>query len=197
MSSSYNTDIANEIHSFLEDDNWKFSFDDNRGIFRFTLGLRTKMKKIDYIVDVKETDYFVYAISPMSADENDPQQMKEIAEFICRANYNLTNGNFELDFNDGEIRYKCYHNCEDGAPSHKTIHDTIYFPASIYTVYSPGIIKVLFNGASAAEAIDLCENKNGGNNSNNESREEQDISKYLSDLLSEKSDKDEDSDDDE
>lgn len=193
MSNSYNTDISDAINSFLEEDDWKFNFEEDRGIFRFGLGLKTKMKRIDYIVDVKDNDYFVYAISPMSADENDPELMKEIAEFFCRANYNLTNGNFELDFNDGEIRYKCYHNCKDGAPSRKVIRDTIYFPAHIYTVYSPGIIKVLFNGMSAAEAIELCESNIGGKKEN---KDEQDMSKYLSDLMSQMQESDDSSEED-
>lgn len=194
MSSSYNTDIANEISSFLEEDDWTFKFEEDRGIFRFGLGLETKMKKIDYIVDVKDNDYLVYAISPLSADENDPQQMKEITEFICRANFNLTNGNFELDLDDGEIRYKCYQNCKDGAPSHSVIRDTIYFPAHIYTVYSPGIIKVLFNGMPGAEAIELCESKIGGQNGN---KDEQDMPKYLTDLLNEMQESDDSSEEDE
>ena len=33
-------------------------------------------------------------------------QASAIAEFITRANYGMALGNFELDFNDGEVRYK-------------------------------------------------------------------------------------------
>lgn len=45
----------------------------------------------------------LYSICPQRAPE---QRRGEVADFITRANYGLAAGNFELDFNDGEIRYK-------------------------------------------------------------------------------------------
>lgn len=35
-----------------------------------------------------------------------PRKRQEMAEFISRVNLNLCNGNFEMDFFDGEVRYK-------------------------------------------------------------------------------------------
>jgi hypothetical protein len=45
----------------------------------------------------------LYSICPQRAPE---QRRSEVADFLTRANYGLAAGNFELDFNDGEIRYK-------------------------------------------------------------------------------------------
>lgn len=194
MSKLFSLELANEIKEFLEEDDWNFSFEEDRGLFRFGLGLRTKLKKIDYVIDVKENDYFVYAICPLSADENDPKQMKEMAEFMCRANYSLTNGNFEFDFNDGEIRFKSYVNCKDCMPSQAIIRDSIYFPAQIYHTYSPGLLQILFNDMPAVKAIKLCEKNN---DSDDENKDEQDMSKYLSDLMSQMQENDDSSKEDE
>ena len=80
-----------------------------------------------------------------------------MAEFLCRANYGLANGNFELDFRDGEIRYKCFVNCDETVPGKETIKDSIYVPARMFTRYSEGILAVLFNMKSAEQAVKDCE----------------------------------------
>lgn len=69
---NYSKEIASTISSFLTADNWHFSFIEDKGIFRFGVGLKGKLKKIDYLVDVKEDDYLVYAHAPLGADEHAP-----------------------------------------------------------------------------------------------------------------------------
>ncbi len=40
-----------------------------------------------------------------------------VAEFITRANFGIVIGNFEIDFSDGEIRYKTSIDVEGDRPS--------------------------------------------------------------------------------
>ena len=155
---NYSEDIVSEIRGFLIDDDWKFDFDDEKGIFRFGVNIDGKMKHVNYFVPVRDDSYIVYAISPVSADSDDPQVMNAIAEFTCRANYGLRNGNFEVDMRDGEIRYKVFVDCDGVIPSKEVIRGSIIIPAMMFERYSPGILDVVFKGASAAEAIQQCEN---------------------------------------
>ena len=53
---SYSMNIANAVKEFLEEDDWHFSFDENRRIFKFGLGLKGKLKKLHYIVDIKDEE---------------------------------------------------------------------------------------------------------------------------------------------
>ena len=71
------------------------------------MGLNTnnKLKTLEYLVGVDTDTYTVYAISPVAADVSNPEERAAMAEFICRANYGMRYGNFELDLRDGEIRY--------------------------------------------------------------------------------------------
>lgn len=155
----YSEDIANEIRGFLLDDDWKFDFDDEKGIFRFGVNIDGKMKHVNYFVPVRDDSYTVYAISPVSADSDDEEVMRNITEFICRANYGLRNGNFEIDIRDGEIRYKVFVDCDGGIlPSRDVIRGSIIIPAMMFERYSPGILDVVFKGSTAAEAIEQCEN---------------------------------------
>lgn len=125
---NYSEAIANAIKSYLEEDDWRFSFDNASGIFRFGLSLSNKIKKINYIVDVKVDEYIVYAVVPIGVDEGDEKTMAVMAEFVCRANYGLKNGNLEFDMDDGLIRYKCYVDCENAIPSEDIVQNSIHCP---------------------------------------------------------------------
>ncbi len=145
------------IHDFLVDDNWKFSFDEERGVFKFGLTLKGKLKSIDYRVLIGTTSYVVNAISPMGADKDNSDEMLAMADFICRANYGLRNGNFELDMRDGEVGYKSFVDCDNLVPSTEVIRNSIYAPAAMFTRYAPGILAVSLTGANGQDAIELCE----------------------------------------
>lgn len=153
----YSMDVANMVRDFLVNDNWKFSFDEERGVFKFGLTLKGKLKSIDYRIFICPTSYVVNAISPMGADKDSPDEMLAMADFICRANYGLRNGNFELDMRDGEISYKCFVDCDNLVPPNEIIRNSIYVPAAMFTRYAPGILAVSLTGASGQDAVELCE----------------------------------------
>lgn len=157
MERIYSVEAAGLIKKFLDEDDWRYSFDQEKGLFRFGLSIKGKLKNIQYLIVVNKDDYTVYAVSPLSADQDDDEQMKKMAEFVCRANYGLRNGNFELDFQDGELRYKCYVNCNGDLPSMEIVEKSIHCPAVMFTRYGKGIIEILFGSMNADEAVKLCE----------------------------------------
>lgn len=59
---NYSNEIANVVKQFLTDDDWHYSFDEERGIFDFGLRVRSKIQKIKYLIDVKEDEMVVYTI---------------------------------------------------------------------------------------------------------------------------------------
>ncbi len=153
----YSDDIANAISSFLKEDDWNFNFDDEKGVFKFSLSLKSKIKRINYVISVKKEEYSVYAVSPIEADENDKKIMANMSEFICRINYGLRMGNFELDHRDGEIRYKVNICCSDMIPTKRIISRSIYCPATMFEHYGSGIINIIFSDATAKNAVEKCE----------------------------------------
>ena len=155
---SYSNEVANSIKDFLFKGNWSYSFDEEGGIFRFGISLSGKMKRINYLITVKKDIYIVYAYSPLGVEKGDENIMARMAEYICRANYGLKNGNFELDMQDGEIRYKTYVNCEGIALSEEVIRDSIVSPAAAFERYGEGFVDIIFNDMSAKSAIEKCEN---------------------------------------
>lgn len=153
----YSMELASIVKQFLVDDDWHFSFDQNTGIFDFGLRVKSKIQKIDYIVDVHEDEIIVYGMCPIGVDHTDVDMMAQMAEFLCRANYGLKNGCFELDFRDGEIRFKSFIDCEDLMPSAKVIKNSVHCTAAMFKRYAPGIADIIFSNSTAKEAIAKCE----------------------------------------
>ena len=125
MKKEYSAAIAAVINDYLTRDDWSFSFDEEIGIFKFNLSVKGKIQQISYFIDVKESEYIVYAISPIGADIRDKGMMANMAEFICRANYNLRMGNFEFDCSDGEIRFKVDVCCDGILPTLDMVRKSI------------------------------------------------------------------------
>ena len=151
--------IAEVINNFLVDDDWKFDYDGDKKRFNFNMTIEGKLQRIRYYIYVREDCYTVYAIAPLNADKNDPQVMAKTAEFLSRANYGLRNGNFELDFDDGEVRYKTFVNCDGVLPSHAIIEDSIIIPSMMFERYSSGILDMMFGSSTPKDAIEKCEEK--------------------------------------
>jgi hypothetical protein len=78
-------------------------------------------------------------------------------EFITRANYGLVIGNFEMDCNDGEVRYHVSHLMEDGRLEDETIQRLFGTGMGTADRYFPALMRVLFAGETPSEAVDLAE----------------------------------------
>ena len=153
----YSKDLVNIVKQFLEDDEWNFSFNENIGVFDFALRVKSKIQKINYIIDVHENEIVVYGMCPIGADHTDANMMAQMAEFLCRANYGLKNGCFELDYHDGEIRFRSFIDCKDMMPSAEVIKNSIHCIATMFKRYAPGIVAIIFSDCVAKEAITKCE----------------------------------------
>lgn len=157
MKNNYSMQIADKINGFLSSDDWDYTFDENKGIFRFGLHLNSNLKTLTYIVKVKKDSFLVYGILPIGVEIENKDMMHTMAEFICRCNFGLINGNFEFDFRDGEIRYKSFVDCEAIKPSDEIIRNSIHCVAIMVERYSRGILDIIFSGVPANVAIERCE----------------------------------------
>lgn len=92
----------------------------------------------------------VYSVLPFKARE---AQRLAVAEFITRANYGLLIGNFELDFDDGEIRYKTSLDVGKSQLRNDLIQPLISSNLSVTDYYFSGIMNVANGNISAADAI--------------------------------------------
>lgn len=82
-----------------------------------------------------------------------PEQRPAVAEFLCRANYGLILGNFEMDCEIGEVRYKTSVDVEGGELTTGMVKTMIHVNLSSADKYAKGLIGVLYRGLNPSQAI--------------------------------------------
>lgn len=81
-----------------------------------------------------------------------------MAEFISRANFGLMIGNFELNFDDGEVRYKTSLDVEDTDINFNLIKNLVYANITLMNHYFGGVMKVIYSDKAPSELIEEIEN---------------------------------------
>jgi hypothetical protein len=147
------------LSAFLEEDGWKPRR--LEGKHAFSMGYTGKNG--DYrcyaVVRVDLEEFLYYVVAPVRI----PDELRQaIAEFITRANYGMRIGNFELDYSDGEVRYKSSINFEDEVLTDETIRNAVYPAVQTIDRYLPGLMRVSFGGATPLEAIEEIEGGEDG-----------------------------------
>lgn len=76
-----------------------------------------------------------------------------IAEALTRANYGLPIGNFEMDFADGEVRYKASIDVEGGQLAPLMVTNLIDASLTTCEIYYPALLRVINDDVSPEAAI--------------------------------------------
>lgn len=138
------------LGKFLEDDGW---FPQQlEGNYMYRVGFSGKNGQVICYAQVRVDleQLLFYVVAPAKAPE---AARVAVAEFITRANYGLRIGNFEMDFSDGEVRYKSSIDFENNSLTASLIKNVIYPAVQTMDHYLPGLMAVIYGGKSAADAV--------------------------------------------
>jgi hypothetical protein len=146
--------ILSAVEKFLKEDDWPYNLIEGRSVFK--TGFEGKNGQFTcYAQERVEQDQFVfYSIFPVRAAEN---KINDVAEFITRANYGMIIGNFELDYSDGEIRYKTSVDVEDIHQIEPLVQHIMYSNVLTMDKYFNGLMRVLYGGIDPADAVEEIE----------------------------------------
>jgi hypothetical protein len=139
---------------FLEEDGWYPQQLDDRYIYR--MGFSGEHGQVACFAQIRPEleQLLFYVLAPVKAPED---RLDAVAEFLTRANYGLRIGNFEMDYNDGEVRYKSSLDFEGEPLSPRLIRNAIYPAVQTLDRYLPGLMQVIYGNRSAQEAIEEIE----------------------------------------
>jgi hypothetical protein len=148
------TDSSNKILTTLIEvfnvDDWPFTqVEDDTALSLAFKGENGQWMCYARAKEAKEQFVF-YSISPVNAPD---EKRLAIAEFLTRANYGLSIGNFELDFTDGEIRYKTSIDVEGAELTPALVRSLVYTNVMTMDTYLSGIMAVIYGNYSPADAI--------------------------------------------
>ena len=102
------------------------------------------------IIRVDLEQLIFYTIAPIKVPE---EVRPALAEFITRANYGMRIGNFELDYSDGEVRYKTSLDVENAELTEALVKNLVYAAVLTMDRYITGMMRVVYGGATPVEAI--------------------------------------------
>jgi hypothetical protein len=80
-----------------------------------------------------------------------------VADFLTRANYGLIVGNFEMDLNDGEVRYKTSIDVEGDELTPALLRNLAYTNVKTMDRYLPGLMSVMYGALTSEQAIHMVE----------------------------------------
>jgi hypothetical protein len=142
--------LFESLVDYLTEDDWKFSVVKEETAV--TLNFRGEAGSWQCFANVdEERQWFTfYSILPSNIVE---EKRDDVAEFITRANYGLVIGNFEMDYDDGEVRYKTSVDIEGGELTPKMIENLMRANLMTMDRYFPGIMSVVYGDCDPAEAV--------------------------------------------
>lgn len=142
------------LSSYLDDDEWFPRRIEGKYAYSMSYSGKNGDLRCYAIVRVDLEEFLFYAVAPVKVPE---EVRMAVAEYLTRANYGLRIGNFELDYSDGEVRYKSSIDFEGQVLTADLIRNAIYPAVHTMDRYLPGLLRVSFGGATPHEAIEEVE----------------------------------------
>ncbi|MBT9316643.1 type III secretion system chaperone family protein [Leptothoe spongobia] len=146
--------IYDTVINFFSEDDWEFSKLKGESILRLAAqGKNSRFTCYAKILE-KRQKFIFYSIFPASVFQT---KRLQIAELLTRINHGLLVGNFELDFEAGEIFYKTSIDVKGDRLTYALIQNLVYTNVMTMDQYLPGIMAVLEQDTSPEQAIHLVE----------------------------------------
>jgi hypothetical protein len=155
-STPINKPLFEQIVNFFTQDDWEYK--KIQGQPTLLLAFQGKNGTWTCYAKAREQQqqFVFYSICPVKVPET---KNLAIAEFIARANSGMIIGNFELDFTDGEIRYKTSIDVEGASLTFPQIKGLVYTNVTMMDEYVPGIRSVINGDVSPVDAIAQIESQ--------------------------------------
>ena len=146
--------LLDTVREFLEEEDWPYvmiegqsglaiNFRGDNGTFHCYAGTREE-----------DSIFFFHAFAP----EECPLELRPaMTELLTRANYGMYLGAFEMDLEDGEMRFKNSVDVEGAALSEVMVRNVIYTSCAMLDRYYPAIDGLLHEGLSPQQALALAE----------------------------------------
>jgi hypothetical protein len=151
--------MQNTIKNVLEENKLKYQIlleNEHQSIFK--LGMQLENGRVDTFVDIRPENkqVLIFTLFPTNIPTN---QRNRVSEFITRANKGLIIGNFELDMEDGELRYKASYIYDDTFPISKEVFMHNFFTTLVMMdKFLPGVMSVIYANTIPRQAISQIEN---------------------------------------
>ncbi|MGC1248946.1 MAG: YbjN domain-containing protein, partial [Spirulinaceae cyanobacterium] len=141
------------VESFFKGENWQFQQLENATLHLLFQGKNSQFNCYARAREAQQQFVF-YSLAPTKVPV---RKRRILGEFVARANLGMIIGNFELDFNTGEIRYKTSIDVTNNVINQETLHQLVYTNVLTMDQYLLGIKSVISGQLSPEAAISQIE----------------------------------------
>ncbi|MDO5299554.1 MAG: YbjN domain-containing protein [Clostridia bacterium] len=154
---AYSQELTDQLRACFAAAGINAAFEDKggTGLFTIRMKLRCKIQTAQMLVIVREDNFSTLTQLPLAADEN---SRLAVAEYLTRVNFNMRNGNFELNMDDGEIRFKTYVHVGKQPLDSGAAKLSVMLPFLMLDRFGDGLLEVLFGFKSPREAFEAIQN---------------------------------------
>ncbi|MCF3575749.1 YbjN domain-containing protein [Planktothrix agardhii] len=146
--------ISEVMQEFFSEDDWEFVEMEEESILQMVFE-GDHGRWTCFALAIEENRQFVfYSLCPVNTP---PEKISAMAQFLTKVNYGTTIGNFELNYSDGEIRYKTSIDVEHERFTTGLVNNLVYINVLTMDKYLPGIMAIINNKLSPDDAIAIAE----------------------------------------
>jgi hypothetical protein len=146
--------ILDIVLRFFQEDQWNFQQIDDKPIIR--AGFRGEHGTWVCFARADEENQRFLFHSTMGLNIP-PQYRTAVAEYLTRANCGLPLGNFEMDLDTGDIRFKTSIETPEGGLTTAMVRALAYANVRSMDHYFPGVLAVVHGGLSPEAALARAE----------------------------------------
>jgi hypothetical protein len=138
------------LRRYLEENNW--DAEEIPGKHAFKAHRTGDMFSSTYYFEIKVDleQFLLYIVPDFIVPTND---LALVAEYVARVNSGMRIGNFEVDFRNGEIRFKSSINFKDEKLTPALIKGVVEPALDAYETYMPGLVNVIAGIESPVRAL--------------------------------------------
>lgn len=141
------------LYKILSQNGWEFDFDNKNEIIKLEIrGVNTNFH-VFLLVDEEQESL----LCNTHISQKIPYSKRlEVCDFMSRINYELAKGNFEMDMDTGEIRFRTFLDLADADPSKDQILNIVGNGVQGFDTFYPGLMKLVYEDYNAEEAVAFC-----------------------------------------
>jgi len=144
-----------DIVKWLKDNDWKFEVPEENRILMGCSGDNGRYQVLIRFRPEKELVSVLFYY-PFSVPE---EKRQAVSDAVTRMNYGLLFGNCEMDFSDGELRYRSYMPVDDSPLYPNQLRTIIMTSWATTDRYYPAFMDVIWGSTTPEEAIRKVESQ--------------------------------------
>ncbi len=146
--------IMDVVIRFFREDQWTFQQIENKPVIRAGFRGERGTWVCFARVDEEHQRFLFHSIMGLNSP---PQYRTAVAEYLTRVNYGLPLGNFEMDLDSGDVRFKTSIEVPEGELTIAMVRTLIYANVRNMDHYFPGLLAVVHGGLSPEAALARAE----------------------------------------